>query len=231
MTAVPLTTGRPPVPRSLDSRTFVDQVLRELADGRWRPRAWARFLVHSLDRSWAQALARPAAAGEVTAAGLLAAAARPGAWIPAAWFLAVTHLGLLGERTSLGWANRMSLIRGILPGLAVPSAWIALAALATDFADGRLARREGPTAFGAYADPLADMAFWTWFALSRERNPWLRWLPFALWWLPAGAITATYFGRSESVDYPRPLALRYASGIFQALLTWRALRARSSEVP
>jgi hypothetical protein len=214
--------GRRPIARPVESRAFVDEVLGELVVGRWRARAWIRFLARSFERSWQQARARPVAAAELTALYLVAAAAHPGPWLPTAWCLVITHLGLLGQRTSLGWANRLSLARGAMPGLLGPSGWAALAALATDFADGRIARREGLTAFGSYADPLADLVFWTWFALSRERNPWLRGLPFALWWFPAASITATYFTRGRSLDYPRPPALRYASGILQILLTWRA---------
>jgi phosphatidylglycerophosphate synthase len=221
--------GRSPILRSEDSRAFVDQVLGELADGRWRPGAWGRFLARSLERSWQQAQARPAAAAELTAIHLVAAAARPGPWLPATWFLAITHLGLLGEQTSLGWPNRLSLFRAMLPGLFPPSRLTALVAIATDIADGRLARRAGPTAFGSYADPMADMAFWTWFAVWREPSPWLRRLPIALWWLPAAAITVTYFAGAKSVDYPRPHALRHASGFIQALLTLRAFAGPSAK--
>jgi phosphatidylglycerophosphate synthase len=224
---------RSPISRMAESRSFVDEVLRDLADGRWRAPAWGRFAARNLERSWDQARARRGAATELTALCLLCTAARPTPWLPTVWILALTHLGLLGERRSLGWANRLSLARAVLPGL-LPATWrTAVIALATDFADGRIARRYGSTAFGSYADPLADLAFWSWFALSRERNTWLRWLPFALWWLPATAITVTYFARGQSVDYPRPLIVRYASGFLQVLLTLRAVtdRAGRSRLP
>jgi phosphatidylglycerophosphate synthase len=101
------------------------------------------------------------------AALLLLARARGragGAWIGLSWLLAVTHLGLLGQRRSLGAANTATLARGCLPALA-SSWWTGPAVLAADVLDGQLARRRGEaTVFGSYADTLADAAFWTWFA-------------------------------------------------------------------
>jgi CDP-alcohol phosphatidyltransferase len=71
--------------------------------------------------------------------------------------LAVTHLGLLGEgNRSLGIANGLSLVRANLP----PRRWAAPVALVSDFVDGAFARGLKPTAFGSYADPLADLSFW-----------------------------------------------------------------------
>jgi CDP-alcohol phosphatidyltransferase len=85
---------------------------------------------------------------------------------------AVTHLGLLGQRRSLGAANAVTLARGCLPALA-DGRWTGGAALAADFLDGQLARRRGEaTVFGSYADTIADAAFWNWFAaLVRPAAP------------------------------------------------------------
>lgn len=98
---------------------------------------------------------RPAAAAEVTAVHVLAGAAGSWRWAVASWILAITHLGLLGERTTFGWPNRLTLVRALLPAVARDYRWAPLVALASDFADGRLARRGDESAFGSFADPIA----------------------------------------------------------------------------
>src|SRR3989442_1203621 len=85
--------------------------------------------------------------------------------------------------------------------------WVALA---TDFADGRLAQRGEESAFGAFADPIADGVFWSWYALRWEPNRWLRWAPITLFAASTAAIAAAYFARGRAIDYPRPMAVRYA---------------------
>ena len=80
------------------------------------------------------------------------------------------------------------------------------------------------SAFGAFADPIADGAFWSWFALRWEPNRWLRWAPITLFAASVAGISATYFVRGRTIDYPRPQAVRYASAGAQILLTLRALR-------
>src|SRR5262249_56723305 len=78
--------------------------------------------------------------------------------LTASWSLAMTHLGLLGARAgSIGPANALTMLRANLPA----RRWGPALAVATDVADGWLARRTAPTAFGAYADPLADLTVWT----------------------------------------------------------------------
>lgn len=139
---------RPAVERPDESRAFVDRALSELRLGRWRPAAWARFLGGCAARSAQQARLHRRAAVEVSALHLLMALLLPrtAPRLVAAWGLAITHLGLLGETRSIGAATALSLVRGSLPaGRLAP-----LAALATDLADGHLARRAGSTAFGAF---------------------------------------------------------------------------------
>ena len=168
---------------------------------------------------------RPAAAAEVTAVHVLAAAAGSWRWAVGSWILAITHLGLLGERTTFGWPNRLTLVRALLPAVARDYRWTPLVALATDFTDGRLARKCGKSAFGEFADPIADGAFWSWFALRWEPNRWLRWAPLTLFALATGAIATAYFRSGRTIDYPRPVALRYMSAGMQILLTLRAFRS------
>ena len=216
---------RDAIARPDDSRRFVDDVLGDLAGNRYGLRAWVRFFRHSLARSVDQARARPYAAAETSALHALAAVLGDRRWALASWFLAITHLGLLGERTTLGWPNRLTLVRALLPAVARDYRWTPLVALATDFSDGLLARRNGKSAFGEFADPIADGAFWSWFALRWEPNRWLRWAPISLFALSAAGISATYVARGRTVDYPRPIALRFASAAGQILLTLRMLRS------
>lgn len=167
---------------------------------------------------------RPAAATEVTVIHL-PAFARNKWWAFGSWLLCITHLGLLGERSTLGWPNRLTLLRALLPSLTPKSRWTAVVAMATDVADGRLARRGGESAFGAYADPIADGVFWSWFALRWEPNRWLQWAPLTVFAATVAGISAVYFARGRTIDYPRPLAIRYLSAGAQVLLTLRAWRS------
>jgi len=174
-------------------------------------------------RSASQARIRRAAAAEVTVIHLAAAAGSLG-WALSSWLLCMTHLGLLGDRQTLGWPDRLTLVRALLPALAPDSRWTAPLALVTDFLDGRLARRGGGSAFGEFADPIADGVFWSWYALRWEANRWLRWVPITLFGGSVAVIAVAYFARARTVDYPRPVAVRYASGIMQIVLTLRAMR-------
>jgi len=96
--------------------------------------------------------------------------------------------------------------------------------MASDFADGRLARKGETSAFGAFADPIADGAFWSWFALRWEPNRGLRWVPLTMFAASVAGISAAYFASGRTIDYPRLEAIRYASAAAQILLTFRALR-------
>ena len=225
----PLPTGCWPIAaRSRDLRkaaNFVNDVLAELASRRFSVPAWARFFGRSLARSVHQVRIRPAVATEVSALHLLAYAAGSRRWALASWLLCVTHLGLLGERSTLGWPNRLTLLRALLPALAPDSRWTSMVALATDFSDGHLARCKNESAFGAFADPIADGAFWSWFALHWEPSRSWRWAPITLFASSAAGIATAYFARGRAIDYPRPIALRYASAAAQILTTLRTLRS------
>ena len=215
-------TSRDAIERSAESRRFVDEVLRELSSRHFVPSAWGDFLGRSLVRSAAQIRIRPAAATDVTVLHLLASAGnRP--WAFGSWLMCITHLGLLGDRSTLGWPNRLTLFRALLPSLAPNSRWTSVLAMATDFADGRLARGGEETAFGAFADPIADGVFWSWFALRWEPNRGLRWVPLTVFAASVAGIAAAYFARGRTVDYPRLVAIRYASAAAQILFTLRAV--------
>ncbi len=137
----------------------------------------------------------------------------------------ITHLGLLGEANcSLGLAKALSLVRAALP----PRRWAALVAVATDIADGVLTLRRGSTAFGSYADPLADLTFWSSVAFQTRAGNMSRAAVIGLWLGPAIAITYAYFAYGRTIDYPRPLIARRVSAGVQALLFLHLIRGNWS---
>ena len=216
---------RPPIHRPDSSRAFVDAALAELALSHWSPRGWGCFLWRSSVRSSEQALAHPRASLEMTLLGLWLAALGHGRAAALTWGMGITHLGLLGEDdVFLGWPNRLSLLRANLPALAAPDApLLAPVALASDYLDGLLARRGRETAFGAYADGLADIAFWSWFVAKNEPSTLLRAVALSLWVAPATVVTVAYFKGGRSLDYPRPQAYRLLSVGCQLLVAARSI--------
>lgn len=182
------------------------------------------------DRSFAS-LRRsfPAEVTALHAALLLLARGRGwagGAWIGLSWLLAVTHLGLLGQRRSLGAANTVTLARACLPALSA-GRWTGPAALAADVLDGQLARRRGEaTMFGSYADTIADAAFWNWFATRHEPSRLLRAAAVAGWAAPVAAAVAVSIARGQMTDVPRPALVRPAAPL-AVLLVVRAWTRRA----
>ncbi|MGI5286502.1 CDP-alcohol phosphatidyltransferase family protein [Nonomuraea polychroma] len=207
------------------SRAATDALLAELRDSGWRSAAWGRFVARATRRSIRQAAPRPRAVAEVTllhAAFLLLARGRGAGWTTVSWLLCLTHLGMLEERSSIGPANALTLLRAHLPHLGAGGRWLGLVAIATDLLDGRLARARGETtAFGDYADSFADAAFWIWFAVRHEPNPRVRAAALAAWAAPVAVVTAAAFARGKMVDRPWPALLRPAA-VFQAVLAFRA---------
>lgn len=214
------------------SRVRTDALLAGLRARGWRPRAWMVFLGRATRMSSAAVVARPHAAAEVTVLHLvfaLASGRRGRGWVGASWLLAVTHLGLLEGRDSLGAANMVTLIRGNMPVLC-PGRRAGAIAVATDLIDGRLARRSGRvTAFGPYADSLADAVFWTWFAGRYEPSRVVRAAAAAAWAAPAAVVALASFARGGMAEPPHPRLLRPAAA-FQVLLAARALRPRRAQV-
>jgi hypothetical protein len=222
-------------PVDAGSRERTQELLAGLAAGRWRPAAWGRLTCRAAVMSYQAAVQRPRAAAEVTAlhaAVLLlgrGGGRAGGAWTGLSWLLAVTHLGLLGQRRSLGAANAVTLARGCLPALAA-GRWTGPAVLAADALDGQLARRRGEaTVFGSYADTLADAAFWTWFAARHEPSPALRAAAFAAWAAPAAAVAAVAVlsvARGQMTDVPRPALVRPAAPLAVLLVVRACARRR-----
>ncbi len=219
--------SRSPIVRPLGSRQFVDDALAELAAAHWSPSSWLQFTWRCWVRATEQAANHPRAFLELTLLHLALMRGRLRPWPLVAWLLAVTHLGLLGEeRRGALVANHLSLLRANLPSLSASAApWTAGVAVLTDVLDGHLARaRKEETAFGAYADPLADLVFWNWYVFRNESNPWIRAVAIVAWPLPAAVITAAYFVRGRTLDYPRPAATRLLSGAFQCWIGMRAFQ-------
>ncbi|MBC7725168.1 MAG: CDP-alcohol phosphatidyltransferase family protein [Burkholderiaceae bacterium] len=122
---------------------------------------------------------------------------------------------MLGDRRSIGIPNALTLIRGNLPavehrlGRALP-----VLSLATDFADGKIARATGAvTPFGTQADFLADTAFWTWFIVRHEPSRVVRVLTLASWAVPVLAIAAASITKGRMLDVPRSAWFRPAAAM------------------
>lgn len=218
-----LTGGAPRGP----SRAASDALLAGLKAGRFRPGAWGRFFMDATRRSVREAAARPRALMEATllhaAAGVVAdRRARIG--VTVAWLLAVSHLGMLENRRSLGLPNVLTLVRGNLPAVTgrLGRAVVPLA-LATDLLDGRLARaRQAVTPFGAAADFLADAVVWNSLAYRAGSPRWLRVLSTTAWSAPVLGITVWSIAGGGMRDIPRSRVLRPAA-LAEAVIGTRLL--------
>ncbi|MFP7760065.1 CDP-alcohol phosphatidyltransferase family protein [Marisediminicola sp. LYQ134] len=219
------------------SREASDRLLALLRDGRGRPRAVAEFVWLATARSVHQARLHPRALAEATLIHAVAGAIagrRGFVWIASSWVMAATHLGMLGDRSSLGVPNALTLARGTLPALDHRlGAALPVISLATDFADGKLARATGTvTPFGTQADFLADTAFWTWFIVRHEPSRVLAVATFAAWAAPVIAITVASIVKGRMLDAPRSVWFRPAAamevvlGARAVLRTIRSIRSR-----
>lgn len=221
---------RGPVPRSEAARDFADRLLGRLARERYSPAAWAHFFARSFRRSAEDARRHPRATKQIHLFHVLLLLASRSPWPAVSWLLAWSHLGLLSEHDDgIGIANLLTLTRANLPVLAKRhSGWTAGAAALTDSLDGAFARRRGSvTAFGSFADPLADGVFWTWFAFRNDPSDVIRLLTLSVWVIPPVALAVGYFARAGVIDAPRPEWSRYLSACLQALMIARtAARAR-----
>jgi len=210
-----------------DSRAATEALLGGLRAGGFRPRALGRFLYDATRRSILEAAKRPIALAEATAVhAAIRALAHPRGrvWIVSSWIMTVTHLGMLEQRRTMGAPNLLTVARAALPaaehrlGAAVP-----VLALASDFVDGKLARRTGTvTRFGTQGDYLADAALWTWFTLRYEKSRAWQVATFAAWAIPVGALTVASFARGGMVDLPRSRWIRPAA-VMEVLIGARVI--------
>ncbi|WP_151482137.1 CDP-alcohol phosphatidyltransferase family protein [Streptomyces albicerus] len=214
-----------------DSRAATNALLGTARESRWSPRAVARFLGQAADRSVRQAARRPWALAEVTVLHCLFLALtrtrRDRAGVAVSWTFTVLHLGLLERRDHLVPADVLTLIRGNLPATAVgASRFSGVLAIASDVADGRVARRQAAVSpFGDYADTFADAAFWTWLTLRHETSRTVRAAAIAAWAAPVVTVTAIAVGRGTMPERPRPELLRPAAAM-QGIVALRHLLRR-----
>ena len=172
-----------------EGELWTRRALAELRLDAYRPEAWWRFLGDSFARARETAvrrsgLRRQARAWEAAmlVAGLAAPRLLCRAGLPApaprllvAWSLAEAamlewHLGMVerpdGAHRPLDSADALRLARAWLAPVALTAPqrpayalWLLGAASASDVADGRLARRRGPTRLGGSLDSAADISF------------------------------------------------------------------------
>jgi hypothetical protein len=208
----------------LDSRAATNALLETLAARRWTLSAWLDMLAKATARSAVQAWNRPFAVAEIVVAeGAVAYVSRRRMWPMLTALLALTHMGLLGGRRTLGPANLVSLGRANLPALVNRQArWLPGLALISDVIDGALARHgHRESSFGIYADTFADLAFWCWYT-GGDEDPRVRGAGMAAWVLPATLVAGVSIARGRMVDVPRPAFLRPAA-ILQLVLATRAV--------
>jgi len=152
-------------------------------------------------------------------------------WVATSWTLAGSHLGMLEDRKRLGWANLITLARANLPALGPGSrlgAWLLVLAVASDVADGVIARRtDTVTPFGRHGDFLADTALWIWLVLRHEPSRTAQAATLAAWGLPVVLVAAASFARGGMVDVPRSRWRRPCAAM-QVVLCLRAVIRRSS---
>lgn len=202
-----------------DSRAATNELLGGLRRGGFGGRALGAFIADATLRSIREARKRPIALAEATAvhAGMAALAHPHGrAWVLTSWLMTVTHLGMLEERRTMGLPNLLTVARANLPAAAarLGSAPIVALALATDFVDGKVARRTGTvTRFGTQGDYLADAALWTWFTVTHEKSRGWQLATFAAWAIPVAGLTVASVAKGGMVDVPRSRWLRPAAAV------------------
>lgn len=215
------------------TREASDLLLAVLRDGRWMPRAWVRFAALAGMRSMDAARAKPRSFAQVTALHLpfLALGRRHRVWVVTSWVMAVTHLGMLGDRDGLGVANTLTLVRANLPAVErLLDPVTPVLSLITDFVDGKIARGPGRiTAFGAQADFVADAAFWTWFVARHDPSRAALIATLAAWSVPLVGLTVTAAARGRVIDLPRSVWVRPAAAVEVVIGTRAVMRwARSA---
>lgn len=210
--------GRRAALDGLDSRAATDELLGGLRRGGFGGRALGAFIADATLRSIREARKRPIALAEATAvhAGMAALAHPHGrAWVATSWLMTVTHLGMLEERRTMGLPNLLTIARANLPAAAARlGSAVPVLALATDFVDGKVARRTGTvTRFGTQGDYLADAALWTWFTVTHETSRGWQLATFAAWAIPVVGLTVASFAKGGMVDVPRSRWLRPAAAV------------------
>jgi phosphatidylglycerophosphate synthase len=147
------------------------ELLDRLREERFTAAAWGRFLGDAFERARVIRARRPELVrqsrrwGAVGLAAALPFGARPAVSWTLWWAMLDWHLGMVeredGSERGLAPADALTLAR--LCAVPVvrrhPAVWLVAAGLASDLADGMLARRAGPTRLGRDFDSTADTLF------------------------------------------------------------------------
>jgi phosphatidylglycerophosphate synthase len=146
-------------------------LLDRLREGRFSAGAWRRFLSDAFLRARVIRARRPRLVRQARlwgGCGVVAAlpfGLRPAASWAAWWAMLDWHLGMVetadGRPRALTAADSLTLARLWAAPIVRrhPEPWLVAAGMATDLADGVLARRAGPTRFGRDFDSTADTLF------------------------------------------------------------------------
>jgi phosphatidylglycerophosphate synthase len=149
------------------SRELLDRLRAE----RFTPGAWRRFLGDGFRRARVTRGRRPGLVAQSRAWGLagtvaaLPFGARTAVWWAAWWAMVDWHLGMVetasGRERRLAAADALTLARLWAAPVVRrhPTVRLVAAGMATDLADGLLARRAGPTRLGRDLDSTADTLF------------------------------------------------------------------------
>ncbi len=227
--------------------------LAELLARRFTPRAVAGFLLHSQRRASEVRAAQPAlgrqawswmAVGAAAWAGLAAGGAEPFrrrarsglAWWAACAVMLDWHLGMVetedGRARALSVADALTLARAWLVPVAAdsPTPIVCAAAAATDFLDGRFARREESTRIGRDLEGLVDTCFAAAALRAAQRREWVgrTAVRAELTRLGAGFAYALwiYFGRASAPDLVVTRAARVTTPVRVAGLVAAGLGRR-----
>ena len=212
-----------------EGERWARELLDRLRAEGFTPGAWIRFLGASFARAAEVRRRRPEAVRQSRLWGLtgLAAAAPFGAgpavsWI-GWWAMLEWHLGMLetpaGRPRPLRAADALTLWRLWAAPIVRrhPAPALVLAGMATDLADGALARRAGPTRLGRDFDSTADAAFLlAALAGAVDRGGLSGWLPAmerGRLVLGAALNLGLYFGRSVR---PVPVGNRELAAVLAA---------------
>jgi phosphatidylglycerophosphate synthase len=216
-------------------------LLDRLRDRRFSPDAWREFVADALERARRTRARRPGLTAQSRrwgAAGLAAAlpfGPRPAAWWATWWALVDWHLGMAetpaGEPRPLRAQDTLTLARLWVAPIVRhhPHPALLAAALATDVADGALARRAGPTRLGRDLDSTADTLLID-QALrglidAGKLPPSLLKLERARLALATAVVLTSYFARSEPtppMSARRPAAALAGAGLLLAATGHRA---------
>jgi len=225
--------------RLTEGEQWSRDLLDRLRARRFSASAWRDFFVDALHRSRVIRARRPDVTQQSRrwgAAGLAAAlpfGPRPVVWWALWWALIDWHLGMLetpdGRPRPLRAHDALTLARLWAAPVARrhPEPWLVAAALATDLADGVMARRAGPTRLGRDFDSTADTFFLDQalrgLVERRGLDSALLTLERARLTIGAAVVLAAYFGRSEPTPAMRN---RELGAVLAAAGLWLAAAGR-----